>query len=88
VLSGGWASVRVVPMMGRVSWRGQLRCFARAPGEVFLAAGFGGLHILFGTVISIVMAAKTNTARRERDKKQLALPLQCRRRAARRSWTV
>jgi hypothetical protein len=24
-----------------------------APGDVFLAAGFGGLHILFGTVISI-----------------------------------
>jgi hypothetical protein len=55
VISGGWASVRVVPMMGA--------CFMgagtvallwpTAPGDVFLAAGFGGLHIIFGTVIAI-----------------------------------
>jgi hypothetical protein len=54
VVSGGWASVRVVPLMGS--------CFMAAgtlallwpssPGEVFLAAGFGGLHIVFGTVIA------------------------------------
>src|SRR5580658_2818635 len=54
VLSGGWASVRIVPIMGA--------CFMAAgtvaliwlpaPGDVFLAAGFGGLHILVGTVIS------------------------------------
>jgi hypothetical protein len=54
VLSGGWSSVRVVPMMGAcfmaagtvaLLWPG-------APSDVFLAAGFGGLHIVFGTVIA------------------------------------
>ncbi len=55
VVSGGWASVRVVPLMGA--------CFMTAgtfalvvsglPGDVILAAGFGGLHILFGTLIAV-----------------------------------
>lgn len=55
VVSGGWASVRVVPLMGA--------CFMAAgaaalwwpglSGDAFLAAGFGGLHILFGTVIAV-----------------------------------
>jgi hypothetical protein len=55
VLSGGWASVRVVPLMGaRFMAAGAVALlWPAAPGEVFLAAGFGGLHILFGTVISI-----------------------------------
>jgi len=55
VVSGGWASVRVVPLMGA--------CFMAAGaaallspaewGNVVLAAGFGGLHIVFGAVIAV-----------------------------------
>jgi hypothetical protein len=55
VVSGGAASVRVVPLMGA--------CFMAigaaalvAPiswGNALLAAGFGGLHILFGVLISV-----------------------------------
>jgi len=55
VVSGGWASVWVVPVMGA--------CFMAAgsaalwwtgiPNDAFLAAGFGGLHIIFGTVIAV-----------------------------------
>jgi len=54
VLSGGWASVRVVPMMGACFMAaGTAALFWPAgPAEVFLAAGFGGLHIVFGTVIA------------------------------------
>lgn len=55
VVSGGGASVRVVPLMGA--------CFMAAGaaallwpslgGDALLAAGFGGLHILFGTIIAV-----------------------------------
>ena len=55
VVSGGWASVRVVPVMGA--------CFMAAgavalwwpgvSGSVALAAGFGGIHVIFGTVIAV-----------------------------------
>jgi hypothetical protein len=54
VAAGGWASVRVVPLMGAcfmaagavgLLWSG-------APGEMLLATGFGGLHIVFGAVIA------------------------------------
>jgi hypothetical protein len=55
VVTGGGASVRVVPLMGA--------CFMAAgaaalvfPGigrDVALAAGFGGVHILFGTIIAV-----------------------------------
>jgi hypothetical protein len=55
VVSGGAASVPAVPLMGA--------CFMAVgavalllpglSGEVVLAAGFGGLHILFGTVIAV-----------------------------------
>jgi len=55
IVSGGAASVRVVPAMGA--------CFMAAgaaalllpstSGDVLLAAGFGGLHILFGTIIAV-----------------------------------
>jgi hypothetical protein len=54
VLSGGWASVRVVPIMGA--------CFMLAgtaallvPGynDQLLSAGFGGLHLVFGTLIAV-----------------------------------
>jgi hypothetical protein len=54
VLSGGWASVRVVPMMGACFMAaGTIALFwPGAAGELFLGAGFGGLHIIFGTVIA------------------------------------
>ena len=55
VVSGGSASVRAVPAMGA--------CFMAAgaaalllpgvPAHLWLAAGFGGLHILFGTIIAV-----------------------------------
>lgn len=55
VVSGGAASVRVVPLMGV--------CFMAAGaaalvgpagwGNLLLAGGFGGLHILFGIVITV-----------------------------------
>jgi hypothetical protein len=60
VVSGGGASVRVVPLMGA--------CFMLAgaaalwwpagalgipPGDALLACGFGGLHIVFGTIIAV-----------------------------------
>ena len=59
VVSGGAASVRVVPLMGG--------CFMAAgaivlwwpgagmplSGDALLAAGFGGLHIVFGTIIAV-----------------------------------
>jgi hypothetical protein len=55
VVSGGGASVRVVPLMGA--------CFMAAgaaalvwpgiSGDALLAAAFGGLHIVFGTVIAV-----------------------------------
>jgi hypothetical protein len=55
VLSGGWASVRVVPMMGACFMAAGTAAllWPAAPGDVFLAAGFGGLHIVFGTAIVI-----------------------------------
>jgi len=55
VVSAGWGSVRAVALMGI--------CFMVAgtigllmpelPGDVLLAAGFGGLHIVFGTIIAV-----------------------------------
>jgi hypothetical protein len=55
VVSGGGASVRVVPLMGA--------CFMvvgaaalmvpQANGDILLAAGFGGMHIIFGTIIAV-----------------------------------
>ena len=55
IVGGGWASVRIVPLMGA--------CFMAAgavgllwtssPGDILLAAGFGGLHIVFGTIIAV-----------------------------------
>jgi hypothetical protein len=55
VLSGGWASVRVVPMMGACFMAAGTVAllWPAAPGDIFLAAGFGGVHILFGTVIAV-----------------------------------
>lgn len=55
IVSGGFASVRIVPLMGA--------CFMAAgaaalfwpglSGDAFLAAAFGGLHIIFGTIIAV-----------------------------------
>jgi hypothetical protein len=55
VVSGGGASVRVVPLMGA--------CFMAAgaaallwpgvSGDAMLAAAFGGLHIVFGAIIAV-----------------------------------
>ncbi|MBV8904572.1 MAG: hypothetical protein JOZ22_13140 [Acidobacteriia bacterium] len=55
VVSGGAASVRVVPLMGACFMAiGTLALVAPLSwGNALLAAGFGGLHIIFGTVISI-----------------------------------
>ena len=55
VVSGGGASVRVVPLMGACFMAAGAAAFL-APaewGNVILAAGFGGLHIVFGAVIAV-----------------------------------
>lgn len=55
VLTGGAASVRVVPVMGLCFMvMGTIALFApEAWGNGLMAAGFGGLHILFGTIITV-----------------------------------
>lgn len=55
VVSAGAASVPVVPLMGACFMAvGAVALLLPAlSGEVVLAAGFGGLHILFGTVIAV-----------------------------------
>jgi hypothetical protein len=54
-VSGGAWSVRVVPLMGVCFMAmGAVALWAPAGfGNLFLAAGFGGLHIVFGAVIAI-----------------------------------
>jgi hypothetical protein len=58
VVSGGSNSVRVVPLMGAcfmvlggaaLWWSGAVPF----SGDALLAAGFGGLHIIFGTIIAV-----------------------------------
>jgi uncharacterized protein YjeT (DUF2065 family) len=54
VISAGTFSVRVVPVMGlcfMLAGLGALFCPA-AWSNLVMAAGFGGLHILFGTIIA------------------------------------
>jgi hypothetical protein len=55
VVAGGWASVRIVPLMGAcfmaIGAAGLLTNLS--PGYILLAAGFGGLHIVFGTIIAV-----------------------------------
>jgi hypothetical protein len=55
VVSGGAASVRVVPAMGACFMAaGALALYLpAASGDVLLAAGFGGLHIVFGALIAV-----------------------------------
>jgi hypothetical protein len=59
VVSGGGASVRVVPLMGACFMAaGAAALWAQSgipwlTGDGVLAAGFGGLHIVFGTIIAV-----------------------------------
>ena len=55
VLSGGSASVRIVPLMGACFMAaGALALlFPGVDGNAMLAGGFGGLHIVFGFVIAV-----------------------------------
>src|SRR6266550_4567117 len=54
VLSGGWASVRIVPMMGACFMLvGTLALLVPGYNDELLAGGFGGLHVVFGTVIAV-----------------------------------
>jgi hypothetical protein len=54
VMTGGAFSIRVVPLMGLCFLvLGTVALFSPAAwGDLFLAAGFGGLHIIFGAVIA------------------------------------
>jgi len=55
VVSGGGASVRVVPLMGACFMAAGAAALLLPPsrGDIVLAAGFGGLHIIFGTIIAV-----------------------------------
>jgi len=55
VVTGGAASVRVVPVMGICFMAIGTAALLTPPawGNGLLAAGFGGLHILFGTIITV-----------------------------------
>ena len=54
IITGGAFSVRIVPVMGMAFLAlGTSALFApQSMGNWFLAAGFGGLHIVFGTIIA------------------------------------
>jgi hypothetical protein len=54
VLSGGWASVRVVPIMGACfMFVGTAALMLPGWNDLLLPVGFGGLHLIFGTVIAV-----------------------------------
>jgi len=52
--TGGALSVRVVPVMGVLFMAFGVAAFIApsAWGNIFMAAGFGGLHIIFGAIIA------------------------------------
>jgi hypothetical protein len=55
VVSGGFTSVRVVPLMGGcfMAAGGAALLATAADPNVILAAAFGGLHIIFGFIIAV-----------------------------------
>jgi len=55
VLSAGGASVRVVPLMGLcfMAAGAAALCLPAAWGDAVLAVGFGGIHMIFGTIIAV-----------------------------------
>jgi hypothetical protein len=54
VVSGGSASVRVVPVMGACfMFIGTVALLLPGWNDVLLPVGFGGLHLIFGTVIAV-----------------------------------
>jgi hypothetical protein len=55
VVSGGFTSVRIVPLMGAcfMAAGGAALLATAADPNVILAAAFGGLHIVFGFVIAV-----------------------------------
>ncbi len=54
VVAGGAFSVRIVPVMGAcIMLVGAAALFAAPPlGNLFMGVGFGGAHLLFGTLIA------------------------------------
>ena len=52
--TGGTLSVRVVPIMGALFMALSVAAFLApaAWGNIFMAAGFGGLHVIFGAIIA------------------------------------
>jgi len=53
IVTGGAFSVRIVPVMGLCFMlMGTLALLFPSNGDVFMAAGFGGLHMVFGTIIA------------------------------------
>jgi len=54
ITAAGTLSVRIVPVMGVMFMAFGAAAFATPPsyGNAFMAAGFGGLHIIFGVIIA------------------------------------
>jgi hypothetical protein len=54
VLAGGSASVRIVPVMGTCfMFAGTVALLLPGWNDLMLPVGFGGLHLIFGTVIAV-----------------------------------